>query len=114
VMLSDGMGYMRLMTPEAQEAYNANIPGEMWDTRMARKRAIQADPASWHTPEAVIAMMDAARRAGVRVVSVAIGKDVREDVQELVYGRGNYITWQGNMTATAIPLARLLGRMVAS
>lgn len=113
VMLSDGNGYLRMLTPEAQTAV-AMRPGEPWGTWTARRDAVQANPASYYTPEAVTAMMDEARRAGVRVISVAIGEDVNEDAQRDVYGHGNYITWQGSMTATAIPLARMLGRMVAS
>jgi hypothetical protein len=54
-----------------------------------------------------------ARKAGVRVISVAIGEDLSRYDQKETYGR-DYITWQGSIEKTAAPLARLLGRMVAS
>jgi hypothetical protein len=55
-----------------------------------------------------------AAEKGVRVVSVAIGHAIDEDTQKEVYGHGNYVPWAGDIIATAAPLARLIGRMVAS
>jgi hypothetical protein len=56
----------------------------------------------------------AARRRGVRVISVAIGEYVTEDYQRTVYGRGEYVTWRGDIVSTARPLAEMLGRLVAA
>jgi hypothetical protein len=48
-----------------------------------------------------------ARRHGVDVRSVALGH-LSESAQEARFGRGNYITWQGSMDATARPLGTLV------
>ena len=55
-----------------------------------------------------------AAEKGVRVVSAAIGHAIDEDMQRDVYGHGNYVPWAGSIIETAAPLARLIGRMVAS
>lgn len=58
-------------------------------------------------------IVDEGRKAGVRVVSVAIGSDLDEDYQQACYGK-DYISWQGSIEQTSIPLARMLGRLVAA
>jgi hypothetical protein len=55
--------------------------------------------------------IDAARRHGVIVKSVAIGYEMRIETQVATYGTNNYIEWQGSLLATARPLATMLGKI---
>lgn len=57
--------------------------------------------------------VDAIRKTGVRVVSVAIGAYVREDQQEAMYGPKNYIPWGGSIGAAAKPLGELIARVAS-
>lgn len=56
--------------------------------------------------------VEAARKLGVIVRSVALGW-INADDQERIYGRNNFVPWQGTMTQTARPLARLVARIVS-
>lgn len=53
------------------------------------------------------------RKAGVRIVSVALGSQIDEGYQTSVYGRGNFVPWGGSIAAAARPLAQMIGRVVA-
>lgn len=55
-----------------------------------------------------------ARKRGVIVISVAIGNDMEEISQKRNYGENNYVPWAGSIEATAGPLARMIGRIVAT
>lgn len=54
--------------------------------------------------------VNAARKSGVAVVSVAIGR-IDPEHQERLYGKGNFIQWAGSITATARPLGKLLAKI---
>lgn len=58
-------------------------------------------------------LVDAARRSGVEVVSVALGY-LSEKHQSDVYGPKGYIPWGGSISATAKPLGDLIGRATAT
>jgi hypothetical protein len=53
-----------------------------------------------------------ARRAGVVMLSVAIGDDVSEAGQRAMYGPGQYVSWPGSVDAVAAPLAAMLARVI--
>jgi hypothetical protein len=55
----------------------------------------------------------AARKAGVEVVSVALGSGIHRDAQERMYGPKGYIPWAGSIAATAGPLGKLIGRIAS-
>jgi hypothetical protein len=52
-----------------------------------------------------------ARRAGVRVVSVAFGS-LDEETQKQRFGPDGYIKWEGSIAKTARPLAKMIAKMV--
>jgi len=52
-------------------------------------------------------VIDKARKHGVMVKSVALGY-LNERQQEQRFGRGNYVPWQGSISATARPLANMI------
>lgn len=56
--------------------------------------------------------VDAVRRSGVGVVSVALG-ELGEDNQRSLFGEGNFISWPGSIRALARPLGDLVARMAA-
>ena len=58
------------------------------------------------------AVVDEARRSGVRVVSVAIG-NISPTIQERNYGPKGYIPWAGSIGATAKPLGELIARIAS-
>ena len=58
-------------------------------------------------------IVEDANKKGIRVISVAIGA-IDKAAQERMYGEGNVIPWQGDIVATARPIAALLGKLVAS
>jgi Mg-chelatase subunit ChlD len=51
------------------------------------------------------------RKAGVEVLGVAIGNIARSTMEQ-TYGPKKVVHWEGSITATAGPLARMLGKMV--
>lgn len=54
-----------------------------------------------------------ARKAGIKVLSVAIG-DLNVKSQDLIYGKGNHLPWQGSIKAMAKPLGDLLARVASN
>jgi hypothetical protein len=54
-----------------------------------------------------------ARRHGVDVRSVALGRAVTEESQLRRYGRGGYVAWRGTMMEMARPLATLVSNAAA-
>lgn len=74
---------------------------------------MMSDGAGMGIPHMRRVVEEAAKR-GVRVVSVSLGHQVSEDYQKAVYGEGNYIAWQGDITKTAYPLGRLFESLVKS
>lgn len=58
-------------------------------------------------------VIEEAKRHGVLVKSVALGNYVHERDQLARFGRGNYVPWRGNITATARPLATMVSKMAA-
>ena len=54
-----------------------------------------------------------ARKAGIKVLSVAIG-GLDPVAQQMVYGQGNFLAWRGSIQAMAKPLGDLLARIASS
>lgn len=126
---SSSFGAVRAWTsgdPLANLGYLPNVRrGGTPDAAMFRwaARAIRADCRPGETPILIVAsdgegymtraLVEDARRAGVEVVSVALG-DLDASRQREVYGERGFVPWAGTISATARPLGRLLARAVGS
>jgi hypothetical protein len=55
-----------------------------------------------------------ARQSGVKVMSVAIGNGINAATQEAIYGKGNYLPWEGSIQKMAKPLGDLLARVASN
>lgn len=58
-------------------------------------------------------VVNEARKAGVKVISVAIGGAIDAKSQEQRFGPNGYVTWQGDIVRTAKPLSKLIARIVS-
>lgn len=103
LMASDGSGSL------ATEAYwRDDASRHDMKTRGYSQQQID-DEASRIGPDRVAL----ARKAGVKVLSVAIG-ELHPQMQDLIYGKGNHLIWRGSIKAMAKPLGDLIARVASN
>lgn len=93
IMASDGKGTLNRLINTGQVKTGKEL-GDAW-------KSIDANPVA------------DARKAGIGVVSVAFDAGMLE-MQEKVYGQGNFIPYAGSVAASAGPLGKMLARLATS